>query len=317
MTTAAGASGQIASTSTQRQTWSGVAALVVCAALWSLNGPLIKLLGASQGLDPLSIAFYRSLIGGVVLAPIAWSRRMTLQSVRPVWPLVCIAAFTLMTVCFVRATASGSAANAIVLQYTAPLWVFLLSPMLLGERPRRAEGAALLIAMVGIGVILAGHPPRELPVLAVALASGLGFGLLTVLLRRLRTVDATLVVAVNLLGSGLLLLGGVALWGRFALSGREAAMVLALALVQFAIPYVIYTWALQRVAAHQASLLVLLECVLNPLWTYLAIGEVPPTATLIGGPLILLGVAAWIVTAWHGQRARRRAAALAPAAAES
>jgi drug/metabolite transporter (DMT)-like permease len=199
--------------------------------------------------------------------------------------------FTVMTASFVIANTRTAASNAIVLQYTSPIWVFLLSPWILRERASLAEGAAMLISMVGVGVIFAGNPPGEMPGLQWALLSGWGYGTLTVLLRKLKSVSAPLVVAVNALGSGLLLLVPAMLWGRLTLSGYELGLMLALALIQFTFPYLLFSWALQRVEAQRAALLLLLEVILNPIWTILAVGEWPPHATLIGGPLILLGVA--------------------------
>jgi drug/metabolite transporter (DMT)-like permease len=275
------------------------AVLVLCAALWSLNGPLIKLLQSPDlGGAPVSgvtIACYRSLLGGLVFIPWALRRRRTLRNVAAGWPVAGVLLFTLMTVTFVVATTRTAAANAIVLQYTSPLWVFLLSPWLLGERPRRTEALVLSIAMVGVAVIFAGNPVTEVRWLAVALTSGFGYGALTVVLRGLRPVDPLVVACLNAIGSGLLLLPAVAAWGAFGLSPLQWLVVSLMALVQFTAPYVLFSWALQRVEAHRAALVVLLETILNPLWTFLLVGEAVPAATLAGGPLILLGVGTWLI----------------------
>ena len=87
-----------------------------------------------------------------------------------------------------------------------------------------------------------------------------------------------------------------------------------LSLVQFTLPYVLFSWGLQRVEAHRAALIVLLETVLNPLWTFLLVGEAVPPATLLGGPLILVGVAGWLLLSWRRERRQRRAAAIVPPA---
>jgi drug/metabolite transporter (DMT)-like permease len=70
-----------------------------------------------------------------------------------------------------------------------------------------------------------------------------------------------------------------------------------------------FSWALQYVEAHRAALILLLETVLNPIWTYFFVGEIPPAATLLGGPLILAGVLLSLAIAWG----RSRAADTAPA----
>jgi DME family drug/metabolite transporter len=289
--------------------WLGTPTLIVCAALWSLNGPLIKLL-SQTGVPGVTTACYRSLIGGLVFLPLALGRRGTLRTVGPIWPIATIVTFTVMTASFVIANTMTAAASVIILQYTSPIWVFLLSPLILRERPARADGLALLVSMAGVGVIFSGSAGTSALGLLVALTSGAGYGTLTVLLRRLRSVSPTVVAGLNAFGSGLLLVVPVAAWGRFELTAHQWGLMLLLALVQFTFPYLLFSWALQRVEAHRAALILLLETVLNPIWTYLVVGEVPPVATLIGGPLVLAGVLVSLALAW---RRSRSVAALAPA----
>jgi DME family drug/metabolite transporter len=274
--------------------WPGVLSLLLCAALWSLNGPLIKLLDREH-VPGVTIACARSLLGGLVFLPLAWGRIGTLRHVRRAWPVASVLMFTLMTASFVIATTKTAASTAIILQYTSPVWVFLLSPLLLKERPGRAEGLVLLIAMAGVGIIFFGHRHISPLGLVIALLSGFGYGALTVILRGLRPVSPVVVAGMNSLGSGLLLLPALLLWGAFPWTSRATVLLLLLSLVQFTLPYVLFSWALQRVEAHRAALLVLIEALLNPLWTYLIVGEPVPGPTLAGGPLILIGVAAWLL----------------------
>ena len=282
--------------------------LLACAALWSLNGPLIKLLNEA-GVHAVTTACYRSLLGGLVFLPFACRGLGTLRKVGSVWPAVTVVTFTVMTASFVIANGMTAAANAIILQYTSPIWVFFVGPLILNERSSRAEGLALLVAMAGVAVIFSGNPDTSPAGLLVALTSGMGYGVLTVLLRRLRPVSPVVVAAMNSLGSGLLLVAPVAIWGQFVLTGHQWSLMLLLALVQFTLPYFLFSWALQRVEAHRAALILLLEAILNPIWTYLLVREVPPAATLLGGPLILLGVALSLLIAWGRTRARRAALA--------
>jgi drug/metabolite transporter (DMT)-like permease len=198
-----------------------------------------------------------------------------------------------------------AAANAIVLQYTSAIWVFALSPLVLGERAARSDFAWLLLAVAGIGVILALQWRTDLAGLLVALTAGLGYGALTVVLRGLRRVDPMVVVAMNFLGSAALLLP-LAAWQGLSLTGGQWLLMIALGVGQMAVPYVLFSWALQRVAARHAALIVLLEALLNPVLTRAIIGEPIPTATLIGGPLILASVAGRIVWSARPMRALGR-----------
>jgi len=287
--------------------------LLLCALLWSLNGPLIKLLHQPEagrpGVAGVTIALYRSLIGGLVFLPTAVRHRRELCRMHWGWPLASVLTFTLMTACFVIATTQTAAANAIILQYTSPIWVFALSPVVLGEQPRLLDGLWLLLAMVGVGVILAGGWQTDLRGLLIALGSGAGYGSLTVVLRGLRPVRPSVVVALNFIGSALLLLPAALAGASLALTPQQWALTLLLGIVQFSVPYALFSWALQRVRAHQAALIVLLEAVLNPLLTWLIVGEPVPRPTLLGGPLILLSVAGWVVATWRRQPPAAAAAA--------
>ena len=271
--------------------------LILTAALWSLNGPLIKLL--QQGplvVSGLAIAFYRSLFAGLTLTPLALPQLRTLRRGRPLVLLGAIVAFTTLTVTFVIATTRTEAANAIILQYTSTLWVCLLSPFVLGERARRRDLAMLTAAVIGIGVIFAGQFSTDLPALCIGLLSGVAFGMTTMLLRLLRACAPAAVAWMNNLGSALLLAPAMIVWGSFALDGRALLLLALMGAVQFGIPYYLYSWGLRKVQAYQAALVTLLEPVLNPVWTYLAVGEAPRHTTIGGGLLILGSLVAYIIS---------------------
>ena len=284
---------------TPRQVWIGSLVLVVCALLWSLNGPLIKLLLASK-MPVITIACYRSLLGGLVFLPLSWRRLRRLGRVNRCWPIGSLIVFTLMTVSFVIATSQTAAANAIILQYTAPLWVFMLSPLLLRERFRARDCLLLAPAMAGIAIIFFGHATSDLPALLLGVVSGIGFGGVIITLRGLRNVDPLAVVTWNFLGSGLILAPAVLIWGTFRIvDAEQLLLVLGMGMLQMALPYLLFSWALRYVEAHQASLIVLLETVFNPILTYLAVNETVPTPTLLGGPLIVATVAGWMILSWR------------------
>lgn len=297
--------------------------------LWSLSGALIKL-AYDQGRGPsgVSIAFYRSLVAGLVLLPMARRRFHTLRpkplppidrtadsievgqglwnrvrhSIRPpvMW---CIVFFATMSICFVVASVKTEAANAIILQYTSTLWVFVLSPLLLHERARREDYWILAVAATGVIIIFVGNARTDVVGLIIALGAGLSFGLLTLMIRLLRDADSAAIVVVNMLGSAIVLLPAVLLFGELSMSLRSWLLIIALGVVQYAAPYYLYTLGLARVPAHQASLLTLIEPVLVPVWAYLAVGEIVPPLTLIGGSLILVSLLLFLEAA---RRSRRR-----------
>ncbi len=312
---------------------SGLVLIFGAAALWSLNGALIKLIHSDgRGPDGVVIAFYRSLVAGLFLLPLARGKFHTLRSFgrqrgsgggfhnpsRPVplpleirhWPfswrpaaLACVAFFTLMTVCFVVANTRTEAANVIILQYTSTFWVFGLSGPLLGERPHAKDLWILGLAMVGIGIIFVGNASADLLGLVIALGSGLFYGLLTLMIRLLRDADPAAVTVANNLGASLVLFPVVLFTGGFLVSGRECVLLVIMGVVQLGLPYYLYSLGLARVRAYQAAVVTLLEPVLVPVWTYLAVREGVPMMTVVGGGVILAALLLFI-------RAARKSAAL-------
>ncbi|MFQ5591117.1 MAG: DMT family transporter [Phycisphaerae bacterium] len=298
-----------ASGSSRRAYFLGIVLLLAAGVLWSLNGALIKLINDSgRGPHAVVIAFYRSLFAGAFLLPSAWGKLHTLRSSRPgarlrIKPagLSCVAFFALMTVFFVAANTQTTAANAIVLQYTSTFWVFGLSPWLLQERPRANDLGVLAMALTGIGVIFVGQAATDLFGLINALGAGLFYGLLTLMIRRLRDCDSAAVTVMNTLGSAALILPFAIGIGGCLLSRHVLLLLVIMGVVQFGVPYYLYTMGLVRVPAYQAALITMIEPVLVPVWVYLAVGEAVPATTKVGGAIILTALALLILSA------RRRA----------
>lgn len=278
----------------------GTLLILLTAVMWSFNGPLIKLLVEAEA-GAWTIAFYRSLIAGVALTPFALRRVGQLRFDR--WLIVCVFVYAAMTATFILATTMTQAANAIALQYTAPIFVFALSPLFLGERTSGRDWLVLTVALAGVGVIFLGQGGTpELPGLIIGLTSGLFFGLLTLVLRRVRHIDPLLVTWINCLGSAAVLFPVTAAHSTVAIDGKQLGLLVVLGVFQFGIPYLLYASALRVVPAYRAALLTLIEPVLNPTWTFLIVSEVPANTTLAGGALIVTAVALQIlITTWARQ----------------
>jgi len=314
--------------------YAGIILIVVASLLWSLNGALIKLV-SDEGRGPggVAIACYRSLVGGLFLLPIAWHRCRTRPGAAAVLTrpsaLWCVVFFTLMTLCFVMANTMTQAASVIVLQYTSTFWIFGLSPLLLKEKPRSSDFWILGLALVGIVVIVFGPsvsaqwtidgtpiseaasvsvpaaPGGTLPGMGVALASGLFYALLTLMIRRLRDADPATVTVMNNLGSAVLLFPLLLAVGGLSLSTRSLWLLIFMGIVQFGLPYYLYTLGLARIPAYQAALITLLEPVLVPVWAVLVIGqsEMPPVWTIVGGGVILFALLLFVNAARQPNRA--------------
>src|SRR5205085_3372019 len=175
---------------------------LAAAVLWSLSGAITK----SIDLDGLTIAFYRGLFAGLVLAPFVPRGERVFRPVTVPLGLV----FGAMIGLFLASMKATTAANTIYLQYTATFWVVPLGWIVLGERPDRRAAAGIMLATAGIAVIVGyGHSgdPGEWRGVLLGLGSGVAYAAVAVGLRGLRGLDPVWLSAVdNLLGA--LALGG-------------------------------------------------------------------------------------------------------------
>jgi drug/metabolite transporter (DMT)-like permease len=255
--------------------------ILSAALLWSLAGVFIKFLDV----PPLTIVFYRSFFAFLVFT--AFVRRAEWQINGPV--LVSVLTYTAAISSFVSANKLTTAANAIVLQYTAPIFVFLFSRLVLGEKISRANGFTLFAGMIGVGVISldsAGEP--EMAGVALALLSGVLFAAYMINLRRTQQVSPIYLTWANNAFCALALLFVVS--SQLTLTLSQLGILVVMGAVQLGLPYFLFSKGLQSVSLLEASLIALIEPVLNPVWVALTVGEIPSTATLSGGLMILFGL---------------------------
>jgi drug/metabolite transporter, DME family len=252
--------------------------LLFAAVLWSLAGIFIKFLS----LPPLTIVFYRSLFASLFFAFLV--RRSI--AVPRVALLVAALAYTAAISAFVSANKITTAANAIALQYTAPMFVFMIVHFLFGEKITGASWIALVLGMLGIAVICAGSAGQpDAAGVMIALLSGLLFSIYMVSLRFLKEFNPGTLTFLNNLVCCLILLPLVG--SELSLSLKEGWIVAVMGVVQLGIPYWLFSKGLEQISVQEASLIVLIEPVLNPLWVGLIVGELPSGATLIGGICIV------------------------------
>ena len=252
--------------------------LLLAAVLWSLAGIFIKFLS----LPPLTIVFYRSLSASLFFA--FFVRRSI--AVPRVALLVSALAYTAAISAFVSANKITTAANAIALQYTAPMFVFMIVHYLFGEKITGASWIALALGMLGIAVICAGSAGQpDAAGVMVALLSGLLFSIYMVSLRFLKEFNPGTLTFLNNLVCCLILLPLVG--SELSLTLKEGWIVAVMGVVQLGIPYWLFSKGLEQISVQEASLIVLIEPVLNPLWVGLIVGELPSGATLIGGLCIV------------------------------
>ncbi len=262
--------------------------LLASAILFSTGGAAIK----GSALSAMQLACFRSGLAAAslfVLLPEArqrWTRRTMAVGT----------AYAATLVLFVLANKNTTAANAIFLQATAPIYLLLLGPLLLHEPVRRSD--LLVVAAVACGALLMFNGAPAASVTApdprrgnlFGAGSGLTWALTVSGLRGLeRRVDAagsaiTTVVAGNVIAFTVCLPAAVPV-RHFSL--WDAATLFYLGVFQIGLAYLLMTRSIRYVAALEASTLLMTEPALNPFWTWLLQGERPGASPLAGGALVL------------------------------
>lgn len=263
---------------------------IAAALLFSTGGAAIKV-AAFSGMQVSSL---RAGIAAVAL--LLWSRGRLTWS----WSAVGIGAVYGATLTlFVNATKLTTAANAIYLQSTAPLYIILFSPLLIRERIRARDLAYLAVVGAGLACCFLGRSDATATAPNPALGNVLGvlcsitWALTLVGLRwgqrSGRGVGATAVVAGNLIAFAVGLPFALPLPSA---SAAEWATLVYLGVFQIGVAYVFLTNAMSHLPALEVSLLLLLEPVLNPIWTWLVHGENPGIWVWTGGAIIIAATAA-------------------------
>ena len=231
----------------------------------------------------LAAAGGRGLIAALFLLAASW------RSLRFTWSplqLGAAAAYAACTVLFSLANKMTTAANAILLQYTAPVWVALLGAWLLGERTTRTDWLAIAAVLGGLAVFFyEGLQVGQVGGLVVALASGVGFAVMTILMRKQKDTSALeSIILGNLIGFAV----GLPALARAPAMPADGWLALGLlGLVQLGLAYLLYARAIRHVTALEAVLIPVLEPILNPVWVMIDQGERPSRFALLGGAIVL------------------------------
>ena len=255
-----------------------ILALVITAVAWSTSGILIKLVDWNA----MAITGVRSLISGTVLL-------VYLRRPRITWHLdqiTAAVAYAATMFTFVAANKLTTSANAIFLQYLSPVFVALLGIWLLGERPRKGEWIIIGVVIAGMGLFFVDRLTLSgMEGNLIAILSGVCFATFIVLMRRQHTGSP---LESMMLGHFLAAVISIPFW--FRSGGPDTTGWIALLLLgvfQVGLSSVLFSFAVKHVTALGASIITLIEPVLNPVWVFLFVGEAPSLATVAGGTIIL------------------------------
>jgi drug/metabolite transporter (DMT)-like permease len=274
--------------------------LLTTVLLWSTSGLFVKILDW----HPLAVSGIRSAIAALVI----WSY---LRRPHFVWSTTLIGgaiAYVGAQTLFVSATTLTSAANAIFLQYTAPVWVALFGIWYLGERARAIDWWTMGIIFVGMALFFGDELSAEgLQGNILAIIGGIAFAWMILFMRKQKDGSPE---TIALLGNILCALVGLPVvamaWIDGTLPGTPSWVILLyLGVLQLGIPYLLYARSIRHLHAMEAVLIQTLEPILNPIWVFLIIDERPGPWSLAGAGVVLVAVTVRALIVAQGARTPR------------
>ncbi|MFN0279074.1 MAG: DMT family transporter [Pyrinomonadaceae bacterium] len=284
-----------------------IAFVLIAVTIWSTGGLFIKL----TTLDAFSVNLGRSLFAAITVALFTYKKGLRLDRFTILTSFLYAGTLT----CFVYANKNTTAANAIFLQYTAPIYILLLAPFVLKEKFRFADLITVFVCLIGMSLFFVGQfDTAAITGNIAALLSGLFFGLYFIFLRHPRSLanrnPALSVFYGNVLIVILMLplvapnfssqIGSIGVKDIFA--------ILFLGVCQIGIAYLLFTKAIASgVRSLDASIIGFIEPLLNPVWVFLFVGEQPSSWALLGGAIIITTVAAHTLEQYRNKAVRKPA----------
>ena len=256
------------------------------AILWSTGGLFIK----ATHLSALELSFGRSLLAAITLVVVTRREGFGVNRISALTSVL----YAALLLLFVLATKLTTAANAIFLQYTAPVYVLIFEPIFYKEKFRVRDLATVVACVAGMSLFFVGKlRPQDLSGNLLALASGVCFAFFFLLLRhsKAREVNRASSAIYGNLIVVLLCAPSFFTAARRGISTEDFGRMVYLGIVQIGFAYLLFTLAMARgLRSLDAGIIGYVEPVLNPIWVFLFIGERPSGWAMIGGAVIITSV---------------------------
>ena len=266
-----------------------IAEMLACAALWSIAGIFIKLIPWNA----FAVASMRSLVAGTVIAIYMALRHYRFTPSRRA--LIAGLLEGGVYLCFVCANKLTTAANAIVLQFTSPVFIVLYSALFFGEKIKKSDLTVVLFTLVGIALFFfdqlqGGYILGN----CVAILAGMIMAGMFMAIGKLQGEERFSAV---LIGQIFAFLVGLpfCLFGKLTLSSTAVLSVLVLGVFQLGISYILYAKSADYCPPLACCLLGALEPLLNPVWVFLFNGERPGLFALIGAVIVVGAITIWCI----------------------
>lgn len=259
--------------------------------LWSTSGFFIKYLT----INAFQISFYRSLVAAITVLAITLARKGKMKIEFDGVSNLAAVFYAGILILFVLATKMTTAANAIFLQFTAPMYLVVLEPIFLKTKFSPKNIITIFISIAGMilfffGKLELGNIYGNL----LAICSGICFAMFSLLLKYKRVKQKSEnTLGTVVMGNALVaVLAFAVIFPNLGLNLTEALILLYMGAVQIGISYIIFNEGIKYVSATESMIIATLEAVFNPVWVFIGIGEAPSVYSIIGGSIIF-GAIIW------------------------
>ena len=259
----------------------GILAVFLTAILWSSGGLFIKLISLSS----MQLSFFRCLIAAVIFA-VLFRKKILKVNISALFNSLAYAAVLIL---FVIATKTTTAANAIFLQSTAPIYVLIFEPVLTKTKWERINIITIAVCFVGMILFFMGDlTPGDIEGNIAALLAGIAFATFFLGMKK---NDPKYGESSIFYGNIIVALFCIPfITDMNSISLQDFAMVSFLGVFQIAFAYALFSYGLKRIIAVEASIISMFEPVLNPIWVFIGYGEVPSFYAIIGGIIIITAI---------------------------
>ncbi|MBU4439558.1 MAG: DMT family transporter [Acetobacterium sp.] len=260
----------------------GTLYVLIAMVLFSTGGLFIKLIDANA----FTITFGRALIAGLIFLPMIQWKKIRFSK----YYVGLVIAYCYLCVMFVLTTKMTTAANAIILQCTAPLWLYLFY-VIKGKKVTKRDLIPRLVILLGIIVILSASDGGNAWGDLLALTNGIAYAVVQYLLDKDYPISDASIVGLNNLWLSLVILltmsnqldfSGISFYGWLGL--------IFLGVFQIGIAYLFFSGGVRLISPLKASILSLAEPILNPIFVFFFVGETPSFLSLAGFAVILMGI---------------------------
>jgi drug/metabolite transporter, DME family len=267
----------------------GLVLISLTAFLWSSSGLFIKVLT----LDAFQILFYRSLIATITIFFVSMIRNKKLVFEKDLISNLCAISFAGILIFFVIATKLTTAANAIFLEFTAPIYLLFLEPVFLKTKFDKKNLITIVVCLAGMILFFFGR--LEIGNILgniIAIISGISFAFFSLFLKWKKQLHNSSNTLNNIVIGNLI----VAIfcipfvYNKLSINFTEASILIYMGVIQIGISYIIFNEAIKYVSATESMIIATLEAIFNPIWVFIGIGEKPSVFAIAGGIIILFAI---------------------------